>query len=116
MRKLITLNRRTFGTLLAAKLALFVAPAFARPGQREHHVKIHRFKFEPEDIVVSPGDLVIWENLDLAVHTATGKDGTWSTAVLKKGQSEGVKFENEGKIEYYCKVHPAMKAVITVRA
>src|SRR5712671_1788008 len=73
-----------------------------------------------EDLVIAPaeasakvGDTIEWVNKDVFAHTAPARNGDWDvtippkktvTLVLKKG----------GTIDYYCRFHPNMKAVLTV--
>jgi plastocyanin len=73
-----------------------------------------------EDLVIAPaeasakvGDTIEWVNKDVFAHTATARNGDWDvtippkktvTLVLKKG----------GAVDYYCRFHPNMKAVLTV--
>jgi plastocyanin len=62
-----------------------------------------------ENLVISPaeasakvGDTVEWVNKDVLAHTATAnKTGSF---VLKKA----------GNIDYYCRFHPNMKAVLKI--
>ena len=73
-----------------------------------------------ENLVISPaeatakvGDTVEWINKDIFAHTATARNGDWDvtmppnktvTSVLKKA----------GTIDYYCRFHPNMKAMLIV--
>ena len=72
------LNRRTMMAGLAAACAAPGAGT-ALAGGREHRVLIKRFKFEPARLEVRPGDVIVWENLDIAPHTATATDKSWDT-------------------------------------
>jgi plastocyanin len=73
-----------------------------------------------ENLVIAPaeatakvGDTVEWINKDIFAHSATARNGDWDvtmppnktvTSVLKKA----------GRIEYYCRFHPNMKATLVV--
>jgi plastocyanin len=48
-------------------------------------------------------------------HTASAKDGSWDTGIFNGGESKSITFDKPGDYEYYCKVHPAMIARLTVR-
>ena len=73
-----------------------------------------------ENLVIAPaetsakvGDTIEWVNKDIFAHTATARDGdfdvtmppqTTMTLVLKKA----------GTVDYYCRFHPNMKAVLKI--
>ncbi|KIC22798.1 cupredoxin domain-containing protein [Leisingera sp. ANG-Vp] len=107
------LNRRGFGLSLTA--AAMLQAGQGRAAGAEHAVTIRRFTFSPAELVIRPGDRVVWENRDSAPHTATGRDGGWDTGEIVKGAQAGVVFEREGRFEYLCAYHPHMTAVVTVR-
>ena len=48
-------------------------------------VEIRSFKFVAKTLVVKPGDLVLWVNKDIVAHTATAKDGSWDSGLIKSG-------------------------------
>lgn len=75
-----------------------------------HQVKIRKFKFSPQLLKVKLGDTVTWTNEDIAPHTATANDKSWSTGRLKKGQSESIIVKDAMSTDYFCKFHPNMKA------
>ena len=73
-----------------------------------------------ENLVIAPaetsakvGDTIKWVNKDIFAHTATARDGdfdvtmppkTTMTLVLKKADT----------VDYYCRFHPNMKAVLKI--
>ncbi len=96
-------------------------------------VTIEAIAFEPADLEVSVGDTVIWTNEDAEVkHTVTsGKpgdrgvpgldnakpdkpDGVFDGTVADAGDTFEFTFEKPGTFAYFCRVHPAMTATITV--
>ena len=83
--------------------------------QPEVSVEIRDFEYFPRDLTVDTGATVTWTNRDSAPHTATHTDGGWDTGILNKGESAVVAFDAPGAYEYFCAVHPAMKATLTVR-
>jgi plastocyanin len=108
------LTRRQFGDLAGALgAAAFSSRARALGGL---HVNIKRFKFDPVELTVAPGTVVMWTNLDAAPHTATDQSESWDTGELRKNDSQSITFEEEGTFEYFCRFHPNMKAKITVKA
>jgi plastocyanin len=96
----------------AFALALsFAAPAFAA----DHAVVIQGMKFSVPALKVAVGDTITFTNRDGAPHTATAKDGSFDTGRLAKGQSATITVSEAGTFDYFCAVHPMMKASITAR-
>ncbi|MDO8616263.1 MAG: cupredoxin family copper-binding protein [Dehalococcoidia bacterium] len=83
--------------------------------QPEVSVEIRNFEYFPRDLTVDAGATVTWTNRDSAPHTATHTDGGWDTGILDKGESAAIAFDAPGAYGYFCSVHPAMKAILTVR-
>ena len=89
----------------------FTAPAFAA----DHAVDIRGMKFSVPALEVAVGDTVTFTNRDGAPHTATAKDGAFDTGRLAKGQSATITVSKAGTFDYFCAVHPSMKASITAK-
>jgi plastocyanin len=73
-----------------------------------------------ENLVISPaevsarvGDTIEWINKDVFVHTATARNGGFDVTMPPKKTVTSV-LKKAGTIEYYCRFHPNMKAVLTV--
>jgi plastocyanin len=73
-----------------------------------------------ENLVVSPpeatakvGDTVELINKDVLAHTATARNGDFDVAMPPKKTVTFV-LKKAGAIEYYCRFHPNMKAVLNV--
>ena len=73
-----------------------------------------------ENLVVSPaevsarvGDTVEWINKDVFAHTATARNGDFDVSMPPKKTVTSV-LKKAGSIEYYCRFHPNMKAVLTI--
>lgn len=116
MRQLNLFSRRRFGALLGAKLALLAGPGMAQDSATQHHVSIKRFRFDPVELVIKPGDVVVWTNFDPAPHTATETGESWDSGQLDKGQSHSRRFDAQGVDAYFCRFHPNMTGKITVSA
>ena len=104
----------SFRHSLAGAFALalsFTAPAFAA----DHAVDIQGMKFSAPALEVAVGDTVTFTNRDGAPHTATARDGSFDTGRLSQGQSASVTISAAGTFDYFCAVHPSMKASITAR-
>ena len=73
-----------------------------------------------ENLVVSPleatakvGDTLELINKDVLAHTATARNGDFDVAMPPKKTVSTV-LKKAGTVEYYCRFHPNMKAVLNV--
>jgi plastocyanin len=73
-----------------------------------------------ENLVVSPaeatakvGDTIEWINKDVLAHTATARNGDFDVTLPPK-KTVTLVLKKAGTIDYYCRFHPNMKAVLTV--
>ena len=46
---------------------------------QSHTIKIRKLRFNPSEVVVAPGDTVVWVNEDPIPHTITADDRTWNS-------------------------------------
>jgi len=101
--------------LSAASIVLtlgFVAPVFAA----DTEVKIDNFTFNPEKITVKAGTTVTWINEDDIPHTVVATAKTFKSKVLDTNDKFTFTFTTPGSYEYFCSLHPHMKASIVVEA
>jgi plastocyanin len=73
-----------------------------------------------ENLVIAPaeatakvGDTLELINKDILAHTATARNGDFDVAMPPKKTVTYV-LKKAGTVEYYCRFHPNMKAVLTV--
>lgn len=78
-------------------------------------VTIEDYAFARRNLEVPVGATVTWTNVDAAAHDATSRDGDWKTQRLSGGESETLTFDEPGSYDYYCSIHPSMKARLVVR-
>jgi plastocyanin len=78
-------------------------------------VSIDDFTFTPGSLEVERGATVTWTNRDSAPHDATARNGDWETDTLSRGDTDSVTFDDSGDYDYYCSIHPSMKARLVVR-
>ena len=78
-------------------------------------IEIRNFDYFPQDLTVRAGTQVTWVNSDTVPHTATDEAEGWDTGTLNEGQSATLTFDTPGTYEYFCTIHPSMKATLTVR-
>jgi len=84
-------------------------------GGMSETVDIRDFAFSPGNLQLPVGATVTWLNYDSAPHNAADRDGDWKTSNLDDGESDAVTFAEPGAYDYYCTIHPSMKARLTVR-
>lgn len=95
-------------------------------------VKIEGIAFEPDELTVQVGDTVTWVNKDEVDHTVTSGepgeqgipgveegtepkvDGLFDEPLKRAGSTFSFTFEESGTFVYFCRIHAAMKAVVTV--
>ncbi|MFH1094848.1 MAG: cupredoxin family copper-binding protein [Candidatus Micrarchaeota archaeon] len=77
-------------------------------------VQISGFSFQPAELTVVQGTVIIWTNQDSVSHTATADDGTFDSGTLGQGQSWSHAFDTPGTYSYHCAIHPSMTGKIIV--
>lgn len=78
-------------------------------------VSIRDFAFFPGNLEVPVGATVTWRNSDSVPHDATPRSGEWRTERLSQGETDSLAFDAPGDYDYYCSIHPSMKARLRVR-
>jgi plastocyanin len=79
-----------------------------------HDVNISGFSFGPGVVKVTAGQPVTWTNTDDSPHQVSIAGKPLRTAVLLKGQSASLTFDEAGTFGYICGLHPAMKGSVEV--
>jgi plastocyanin len=79
-----------------------------------HDVNINGFTFGPTVMKVTAGQPVTWTNADDSPHQVTVAGKPLRTAVLLKGQSASLTFDEAGTFGYICGLHPNMKGTVEV--
>jgi plastocyanin len=76
-------------------------------------VEIVDLAFESADVIVGTGALVTWTNTGQLPHTVTGSFA--DSGILDPGARFEFAFEEPGRFEYACLLHPGMTGTIDVR-
>jgi len=100
--------RWIFRTLAALMLGMSVS-AHAATIQ----ITTENLVFSPADASAKVGDTIEWINKDILAHTATARNGDWDVTMPPK-KTVTLVLKKAGTIDYYCRFHPNMKAVLTV--
>lgn len=93
--------------------------ALERPGEPAGtaEVTIERSRYDPEEVRVAPGTTVTFTNLDAAAHTVTADEDSalaFDSGDMGQGDEFAESFDEPGTYEYFCTVHPTMRASIVV--
>ncbi|MEH2592688.1 cupredoxin domain-containing protein [Bradyrhizobium sp. AZCC 1721] len=97
---------RLFAALLLGAAAV---PAHAATIQ----ITIDNLVFAPAEVSAKVGDTIEWINKDVFAHTATARNGDFDVATPPNKTVTSV-LTKAGSVEYYCRYHPNMKAVLTI--
>jgi plastocyanin len=76
--------------------------------------------YQPNNIEVSKGTAIVFDNVDGNFHTVTsgnsqtGPNGTFDSGLIKTGDTYKLNLDKPGTFEYYCTIHTNMVGTITV--
>lgn len=117
-------TKKLTGQLLASLTLLTMMFAFkAVPADeagtanmsKRHVIEITGFSFQPQNLIVSVGDTIVWINKDVAPHTATANDTSWDTGEIKENVIGTLVVNKPEEREYFCSFHPVMRGRLIVR-
>jgi plastocyanin len=93
-------------------------PAGGGNGAKTVEVDIPAIEFDPAEVTVKAGTTIKWTNSDDLPHTVTKTGGPgpeFDSGNLDPGSGEFEQtFEEKGKIDYVCVIHPGQEGSITV--
>jgi plastocyanin len=95
--------------VLALSLSMIAVPAHAATIQ----IVMQDLVFAPIEVSAKVGDTIEWVNKDVFVHTATARNGDFDVNLPPKKTVTSV-LNKAGTVEYYCRFHPNMKAVLKI--
>ena len=103
------LSRRHLPLMALLALGARAVPAHAATIQ----IVMDNLVISPAEISVKAGDTIEWINKDIFAHTATARNGDFDVMMPPKKTVTSV-VKKAGTVEYYCRFHPNMKAVLVV--
>ena len=103
------LPRRIFAIVTALALGAMSASAHAATIQ----IVMENLVISPAEVSAKVGDTIEWINKDVFAHTATARNGDFEVTMPPKKTVTSI-LKKAGTVEYYCRFHPNMKAVLTV--
>jgi plastocyanin len=80
----------------------------------EHVVTMKAMSFDPPELTIAAGDLVVWKNGDLVAHTATAA-GRFDSGPVQPDASFRVTVSKPGEVVYRCTLHPTMVGKLIVK-
>lgn len=101
------------GRLLPIFIGLLLG-AMAVPAQAATiQITMQDLVFAPAEVSARVGDTIEWINKDVFAHTATARNGDFDVTMPPKKTVTSV-LKKAGTVEYYCRYHPNMKAVLRI--
>ena len=94
-------------------VSLFLAGLSVSAHAATIQITIDKLVYAPAEATAKVGDTVEWVNKDVLAHTATARNGGWDV-MIGPNKTASVVVKKAGEVEYYCKLHPNMKAKLTV--
>lgn len=101
------------GRLLLVAVALALGAMSASAHAATIQIVMENLVISPAEVSAKVGDTIEWINKDIFAHTATARNGDFDVTIPPKKTATSV-LKKPGTIEYYCRFHPNMKAVLTV--
>ena len=104
-----------FALALSLMWCTLAVTAGERRKSMTHTVTIEGMKFQPEELTVASGDVVVWVNKDLVAHTATSSEpGIFDSKLIAPDKSWKFTARKKGDLAYVCTYHPTMRAMLHV--
>ena len=97
--------------ILATVAVLFAASVSAQAATIE--ISMENLVIAPAELSAEVGDTVEFINKDIFAHTATARNGDFDVTMPPK-KTVTMVLKKAGTVEYYCRFHPNMRAVLNV--
>jgi len=78
-------------------------------------IKIDNFTFTPPEVTVSAGTSITWVNNDDIPHTVAATNKEFKSKPLDTEEKFSFVFGAPGSYDYFCSLHPHMKARVIVK-
>ena len=103
------LSRRHLSVVTLLALGAMPVPAHAATLQ----IVMENLVISPAEVSAKAGDTIEWINKDVFAHTATARNGDFDVTIPPNKTVTSV-LKKAGPVEYYCRFHPNMKAVLNI--
>jgi plastocyanin len=101
--------------IVVAFAAGTLATAAHVPAATARAVDIRAFTYAPAVLTVPVATTVSWVNRDEEPHTVTSATGAFASGGLSKDDTFSQRFTRAGTYQYFCALHPHMKATVIVK-
>lgn len=101
------------GRLASIALAIIFLPMAVPAHAATIEITMENLVISPTEVSAKVGDTIRWVNKDVFAHTATAKNGDFDVTIAPKKTVKSV-LTKAGTVDYYCRYHPNMKAVLTI--
>jgi amicyanin len=107
-------QRRFLGLLISLALSAVVCEPAGPAYAEDASVTIDNFTFDPPVLTVKAGASVTFTNRDDIPHTVVATNKAFRSRPLDTGDKFSFTFTAPGTYDYFCSLHPHMKAQIVV--
>jgi plastocyanin len=76
-------------------------------------ISMENLVISPAEVSAKVGDTIEWINKDVFAHTATARTGDFDVTIQPK-KTVTLVLKKAGTVDYYCRFHPNMKAMLKV--
>jgi plastocyanin len=76
-------------------------------------IVMQNLDISPAEASARVGDTIEWTNKDFVTHTATSRNGDFDV-MLPSNKTVSFVLKKGGAVDYYCRFHPNMKAVLNI--
>ena len=76
-------------------------------------IVMENLEIKPAEASARAGDTIEWTNKDVFGHTATARNGDFDVT-LPPNQTVSFVLKKAGAVDYYCRFHPNMKALLKI--
>lgn len=116
IRRTAIMRTAVFAFAFSLVLCTLAFTAGPRPKPKTHTVTMEGIRFQPEELTVASGDVIVWINKDLVAHTATSSEsGIFDSQLIAPDKSWKFTARTKGNVAYVCRYHPGMKGMLHVK-
>ena len=101
------------GRMLVIAIAMIFGASAVPAHAATIQIVMENLVMSPAEATAKVGDTIEWINKDIFAHTATARNGDFDVTMPPKKTVTSV-LKKAGAIEYYCRFHPNMKAVLKI--
>jgi plastocyanin len=109
------LEGRSPTAIAAAAVAMAWVTVAPVPAATRVAVGIKDFTYSPATLTVPVGATVTWTNHDEESQTITSAAGAFGSAGLSHEETFARTFPDRGTYQYFCALHPRMRATVIVK-